>query len=116
MSEVMLKTHLICTKVNDEYFVKWCGKMKDARPLLKNDLPIFILVGANGRMELNTIDIKQIEQCAKNLSHPRGRESFTSDCARIYLLEEDETERLMGKVFHNHVKQYQQMFDKFEYI
>lgn len=116
MQEVMLKTHLICSDVHEEYFVKWCGKLMDAQPLLKNDLPIFIVVGSDGRMELNTIDIKMIEKCAKSLSHPRGREAITSDCARIYLLEEDGSERLMGKVFHNHVKQYQQMFDKFEYI
>ena len=116
MSTVMLKTHLICTDVHDEYFVKWCGKLKDAKPLLKNGLPIFIIVGADGRMELNTIDIKEIERCAKNLCHPRGRESITSDCARIYLLEEDDNERLMGKVFQTHVKQYQQMYDKFECI
>ena len=116
MSEVMLKTHLIVSDVHEEYFIKWCGKLVDARPLLKNDLPIFILVGSDGRMELNTIDIKMIEHCAKSLSHPRGKEAITSDCTRIYLLEEDGNERLMGKVFHNHVKQYQQMFDKFEYI
>ena len=116
MQEVMLKTHLICSDVHEEYFVKWCGKLMDAQPLLKNDLPIFIVVGSNGRMELNTIDIKMIEKCAKSLCHPRGREAITSDCARIYLLEEDGNERLMGKVFHNHVKQYQQMFDRFEYI
>ena len=116
MSEVMLKTHLICTKVSDEYFVKWCGKMKDARPLLKNGLPVFIIVANGGRMELNTIDIKAIEKCAKSLCRPRGRAAVTTDCARIYLLEEDENEVLMGKVFHNHVKQYQQMFDRFEYV
>ena len=116
MQEVMLKTHLICTGLTDEYFVKWCGKLTEVKPFLKNDLPIFVVVGTDGRMELNTIDIKTIERCAKSLCHPRGRESITSDCARIYLLEEDGNEKLMGKVFHNHVKQYQQMYDKFEYI
>lgn len=116
MSVVSLKTHLICTGVNEEYFVKWCGKLIDTRPRLKNGLPIFIVVGTDGRVELNTIDIATIEKCAKYMSHPRGRESFTSDCARIYLLEENDNERLMGKVFHNHIKKYQQMFDKFESI
>lgn len=116
MQEVMLKTHLIVSDVHEEYFVKWCGKLIDVNPLLKNDLPIFVIVGSDGRMEVNSIDIKTIEKCAKSLSHPRGREAITSDCARIYILEEDGNERLMGKVFHNHVKQYQQMFDRFEYI
>ena len=116
MSEVMLKTHLICTDVHEEYSIKWCGKLLDVKPLIKNGLPIFIVVGSDGRMELNTLDVKMIEKCAKSLSHPRGRESITSDSVRIYIVEEDGTETLMGKVFHNHVRQYQQMFDRFEYI
>jgi len=116
MQEVMLKTHLFCAGVTEEYSVKWCGKLANVTPSLKNDLPIFIIVGSEGRIELNTIDIKLIERCAKNLSHPRGKESFTTDCARIYILDEHENEVLMGKVFHNHIKQYKQMFDRFEYI
>ena len=116
MSEVMLKTHLITTDVHEEYFVKWCGKLANVKPMLKNDMPIFIIVAGGGRMELNTIDIKAIEKCAKSLCRPRGTESITTDCARIYILEEDESETLIGKVFHNHVKKYQQMFDRFEYI
>jgi len=116
MQEVMLKTHLIVSDVHEEYFVKWCGKLVDVEPQLKNGMPIFVIVGSDGRIELNTIDIKTIERCAKSLSHPRGKEAITSDCTRIYILEENGAETLMGKVFHNHVKQYQQMFDKFEYI
>jgi len=116
MSEVMLKTHLIVSDVHEEYFVKWCGKMTNVKPALKNDLPIFIIIGTDGRMELNCIDIQMIERCAKKLCHPHGKEAITSDCARIYILEEDGSETLMGKVFHNHVKQYQQMFDRFECI
>ena len=116
MSTVSLKTHLICTGIKEEYYVKWCGRLIDARPQLKNGLPIFIIIGTDGRIELNTIDIPTIEKCAKHLCHPRGRAAITSDCARIYLLEEDGSERLMGKVFQNHIKQYQQMYDKFEYI
>ena len=116
MREVALKTHLICTGVHEEYFVKWCGKIKDVKPCLKNGLPIFIIVSSEGRMELNTIDIRFIEDCAKNFTHPRGRESITSDIARIYILEEDDRETLMSKVFHTHIKQYQQMYDKFEQV
>lgn len=116
MQEVMLKTHLFCAEVHEEYFVKWCGKLANVKPQLRNELPIFIVVGTDGRMELNTIDIKTIERCAKSLCHPHGRESLTTDCARIYILEENGAETLMGKVFHNHIKQYKQMFDKFEYF
>lgn len=116
MSEIMLKTHLIVSDIHEEYFIKWCGKISDVKPYLKNNLPVFVLAGTDGRMELNTIDIKMIERCAKSLSHPRGRQAITTDCVNIYIVEEDGTETLMGKVFHNHVKQYQQMFDRFEYI
>ena len=116
MGEIKLKTLLIVSDVHEEYFVKWCGKLIDAKPLIKNDLPVFVIVGSDGRMEINTIDIKMIERCAKSLSHPRGKQAITSDCVRIYLVEEDGNEKLMGRVFHNHVKQYQQMFDRFEYI
>ena len=114
--EVKLKTHLIITDMHDEYFVKWCGKLLDAKPLLKNDLPVFVVVGSRGRIELNTIDIKLIEECAKRMSHPRGREAFTTDSVRIYLQEEDGNEKLMGKVFHNHIKKFSPMYDPFEKI
>ena len=114
--EVKLKTHLIITDINDEYSVKWCGKLIDTKPLLKNGLPVFIIVGSCGRIELNTIDIELIERCAKRLSHPRGKAAFTTDSTRIYLQEEDETEKLMGIVLHNRIKKYKPMYDPFEKI
>lgn len=116
MSEVKLKTHLIVSDVHDEYIVKWCGKIIDTKPLIKNGLPVFVIVSSEDRLELNTIDIKYIEQCAKKACHPRGRASFTSDTSYIYIVEEDGKETLMGKVIDNHIKQYQQMYDKFETI
>ena len=114
MQEVMLKTHLIVTDVYEEYFVDWCGKIADAKPLFKNNMPVFIIIGSQGRMEINTIDIKRIEENAKRLTYPRGRQAVTTDVARIYLKEEDGNEKFMGKVVHNHVKQYQQMYDRFD--
>lgn len=116
MAIVNLKTHLIISDMHEEYFVKWIGKLMDTKPLIKNGFPVFVIVGSNGRIELNTLDIELIEKTAKRLTHPRGREAFTTDCARIYIVEEDETEKLMGKVIHNHIKQYQQMFDKFKTV
>lgn len=111
MQEVMVKTHLIVTDVHEEYFVHWFGKLANTKPLLKNNLPVFIIIGSESRMELNTIDIKRIEECAKRLTHPRGRQAVTTDTARIYIKEEDGKEIYMGRVIHNHVKQYQQMYD-----
>lgn len=112
MKEVALKTHLIITDIQDEYSIEWCGKFKDAKPMIKNDLPVFIVVGSEGRFELNCLDMKFIEDCAKSAAKPKGRESFTSDQAYIYLLEEDENETLIGIVTHSRIKKYAPMFDK----
>ncbi len=115
MQEIMLKTHLIVTDVHEEYFIDWCGKISDTKPLFKNNMPIFIIIGSENRMELNTINFKQIEESAKRLTHPKGRQAITTDIARIYIKEEDGKETFLGKVIHKHVKQYQQMFDPFKY-
>lgn len=114
METVMLKTHLIVSDVHEEYYVKWLDSIANAKPMFKNNLPIFVVVGTDSRMELNTLDIKRIEDCAKRLTHPHGREAVTTAVARIYIKEEGGHEKFIGKVIHNHVKQYQQMYDKFE--
>ena len=116
MQEVMIKTHLIVTDVHEEYFVDWCGKIANTKPLFKNNMPIFVIIGSEGRIEMNTIDIKSIEESAKKLTHPRGRQAITTDIARIYIKEENGNEKLIGRVIHNHVKKYQQMYDPFNKI
>lgn len=116
MEEVMLKTHLIVTDVHEEYFVKWCGSIINTKPLFKNNMPIFIIISSNGRIEINSADIKRIEESAKKITYPRGRQAVTTDVAHIYIKEEDGKETFIGKVIHNHVKQYQQMFDSFKKI
>ena len=114
MQEVMLKTHLIVTDVHEEYHIDWCGKIAETKPLFKNNMPIFIIISSNSRVELNTIDFSQIEKVAKTITNPRGRQAITTDIARIYIKEIDGKETFLGRVIHNHVKQYQQMYDKFE--
>lgn len=116
MQEVMLKTHLIVTDVHEEYTVKWSGSIANSRPIFKNNMPVFIIISSESRIELNTIDIKRIEECAKKITRPHGRQAITTDVAYIYIKEEDGNEKLIGRVIHNHVKQYQQMFDSFERI
>lgn len=116
MQEVKLKTHLIVTDVHEEYSIKWCNSIANTKPLFKNDKLVFIIIGSKERMELNTIDIKMVEENAKRLTHPRGRKAVTTDTAYIYLKEENGHEALIGKVIHNHVKKYQQMYDRFEKI
>ena len=49
MQEVMIKTHLIVTDVHEEYHIDWCGKIADAKPLFKNDMPVFIIISSKGR-------------------------------------------------------------------
>lgn len=116
MAEVAVKTHLIIQDIHEEYHIKWCGKIAETKPKFKNGKPIFIVVGGNGRSELNTVDMKQIERCAKLMTAPKGRQAITTDTARIFLKEEDGNEKLMGVLTHNHVKTFAPMFDKIEYI
>ena len=116
MSGVMLKTHLIVSDVHEEYCIDWCGSIANAKPVFKNNMPIFILISSEERRELNTIDIKKIEEVAKKITRPRGRQAVTTDITRIYIKEEGGKQKLLGKVTHNHVKEYQQMYDRFEEI
>jgi hypothetical protein len=116
MSEVMLKTHLIVTDVHEEYKVKWCGSIAHCKPMVKNFAPIFVIVSSVSRIEMNTTDIKRVEEVAKKVTRPRGRQAVTTDVAWIYILEEDGKQKLLGTVTHNHVKQYQQMYDRFEKV
>lgn len=116
MQEVMLKTHLIVTDVHEEYIVNWCGKIANTKPLFKNNRPIFVIKSSGTRIEVNTSNMKHLEHCAKLITNPRGRQAITTDVARIYIKEENGKETLIGKVTHNHVRQYQQMYDKFDKI
>ena len=115
MQEVLVKTHLIITDIHDEYHMNWCGKITNAKPLLKNGLPIFIIIGSRGRMELNTIDTNQLERNAKLLTQPKGRQAVSIDTSRIYIKEIDGNEMLLGVLTHKNVKTFAPMFDKVGY-
>ena len=115
MEEVRIKSHLIVTDVHEEYNVNWCGRILDSNPLFENDKPIFVIIGGKGRMELNTTDMKRVENCAKVCTRPRGRSAITTDTARIFIKEVDGNEKLVGIVTHNHVKTYAPMYDKVGY-
>lgn len=109
--EVMMKTHLIVTKVENDYHIKWLKRVIDTKPMFKNNKPIFVIVGGNGRMELNTTDMKYVEKCARKMTLPKGRTAFTSDTARIYIKEAEDKEELLGVLTHNKVKTFAPMFD-----
>ena len=115
MDEVLVKTHLIVTDTHEEYSIKWLDKIIDTKPKFENGKPIFVVIGGNGRMELNTTDMIRVENCAKLCTKPRGRSAVTTDIARIYIVEEDDNEKLLGILTHNHVKQYAPMYDKIYY-
>ena len=112
MEEVLIKSHLIVKNVHEEYSVRWVGKILDTKPKFKNNKPIFVIVGGKGRMELNTTDMARIEKCAKLCTKPHGREAVTTDTARIFIIEEDGNEKLLGILTHNHVKTYAPMYDR----
>lgn len=116
MKEVRVKTHLIITDIHEEYYIDWCGSIVDAKPFFKNNMPVFIIISNESRIELNTTNIKEIEECAKKITKPHGRQAITTDVARIYIKEENGNQKLLGKVFHNHVKQYAPMYDKVGWI
>lgn len=112
MHEVKVKTHLIITDTHEEYHMNWCGKILDSKPLLNDvGLPTFIIVGSNGRVEMSTVDMAELENCAKRLTQPRGREAICSDSSYIYLKEQN-GQRLMGILFHKRVKTFAPMYDR----
>lgn len=115
IENVMIKTHLIITDIHNEYSIKWCGTIIDTKPELKNGMPIFAIVGSESRVELNTLDMKQIENCAKRLTNPRGRAAVTTDKAYIYIKEIGDKETCIGIVTHKKVKKYAPMFDPVGY-
>ena len=116
MQEIMVKTHLIITDIHDEYHMKWCGKINEANPLLQDGLPLFIIIGTGGRIELNTIDMKRIEHAAKLLTRPKGRSSVSTDTSRIYIKEVDGNDFLLGVMTHKNIKTFAPMRDKVRYI
>ena len=112
MQEISIKTHLIITDIHDEYHMNWCGKIMDAKPLLVNGLPLIVIIGTRGRIELNTIDMKWIEHNAKILTRPKGRSAVSTDTAHIYIKEIDGNEMLLGVMTHKNIKTFAPMFDK----
>jgi hypothetical protein len=115
MQEVLVKTHLIITDIHNEYHMNWCGKLIDAKPVLKNGLPVFVIVGSRGRIELNTIDMDQLEKTAKLLTQPKGRSAVSTDKARIFIKEVDGNEMLIGVLTHDNIKTFAPMYDKVGY-
>ena len=115
MNEMMVKTHLIITDTHEEYYVKWCGNIGDSKPKLKDNKPIFVIASKIGKVELNTVDTKFLEKIAKRMTVPKGKSGVTTDVARIYIKQIDNSEKLVGIVIHDHIKQFAPMYDRVYY-
>ena len=106
------KPHFIVVDTKDDYCVNWCGKIVDAKPVIKDGKPIIVIIGSQRRLELNTIDLKYVEKCAKRMTCPKGRQAVTFDSARIYVKEESGNEMLLGVVSHTHTKTFAPIYGK----
>lgn len=111
--QIVEKTKFIVLDTQDDFYTKWCGRIIDSNPVLKNDKPIFIIISGRCRLELNTTDINYVEKMARKATCPKGRQAVTSDSARIYIKEED-NEMLLGVVFHTRIKNFAPVFEKEE--
>ena len=115
MNEVAVKTHLIITDIHEEYHIKWCGSVKDTKPIIENGKPIFVIRSKLGCVELNTTDTKHLEDTAKRMTSPKGRSAITTDTASIYIKQVDGTEKVLGILTHDHIKHFAPMYDKVYY-
>ena len=116
MTEVALKTHLIITDIRDEYHMNWCGKIGDIQPAFtEKGLLLFAIVGSDRRVSINTLNMSELERCAKKLTSPKGRTAITKDTARIYILDKDYKEHLIGVLDHKRIKSFAPMYDKIGY-
>lgn len=109
---MLVKTHLITTDQWDEYEVKWIGRLIDANPELTDGLPTFVIASGKGRIEMKTVNLKQIEKQAKKHTYPRGRGKETEDKSFIYIKEVGGNEKLVGVVVHKHFRKYSPMYDE----
>lgn len=110
---MLVKTHLIVTDQYDNYTVKWTGRIKDCNvELNKDNLPVFVILSKNKRIEMPTLDIAAVEKTAKRISEPRGRGALTTDKVFIYVKEHGGEEKLLGSVVHDHIRKYAPMFDE----
>ena len=113
MQETLVKTHLIIKDIHNEYHMNWCGKIAETQPVINEDgLPTFIIIGSQSRLEINTISMKRLEECAKKLTHPKGRSAVSVDSAYIYILEKNGNEKLLGVLTHKRIKTFAPMYDK----
>lgn len=107
-----VKTHLIVTDQYDDIVVKWVKYLRDTKPIFdRNGYPIFIVIGQNGRTEMHTFNLNEVEQIAKRILCAKGRASVTYDQSRIYIKTKSD-EELIGVVTLTHTRKYAPMYDE----
>ena len=104
--EEEIKPQLRVKSVDNDFTIKWVGKITDAKPQIRNGKPIFAVAGGGGRIELNTTDMTRVQRAARMCTQPKGRGAFASDYARIYVIQEDDSEKLLGVVTHYRTKTF----------
>jgi hypothetical protein len=110
--KMLVKTHLITIGQSDEYGIRYTEKIANTKPVLnKRGLPTFILISNKGRMEVETLNMKFLEDTAKKFANPRGRGAVTRDKTRVYIKEKD-CEKLMMIVEKTHIRKYAPMYDE----
>ena len=62
MNKILVKTHLIITDIHEEYHIKWCGNIINTKPKIENGKPIFIIRSKEGSIEVNTTNMKYLEE------------------------------------------------------
>lgn len=109
---MLMKTHLIVKDQYDEFKTRWLKRILDTNPKLNEQgLPVFAIISSQGRMEMSTLDMTQLERQAKKFTYPRGRGARTTDKGYIYI-KEDKDEVLIGVVEHVHIRKYAPMYDE----
>ena len=105
--ELMTKPHFICIGIENDYQMKWTQKIIDTQPVFdEQNRPLFIIVSSTARLEVNTLDMKYLEKCAKRLTYPKGRSAYSTDKAWIYIKETNNKETLIGVLIHNRIKKF----------
>ena len=100
-------TRFICIDSRDEYSIKWHRKIIDTNPIFdRNGKLSFAIIGSQNRMEINTLDMKYLEKCAKLMTRPKGRSAISTDKAYIYIKEINGTETMLGVLTHNRIKTF----------
>lgn len=103
----VVNTRFICIDSQDEYYINWHKKIIDTNPIFdKNGKLSFVIIGSQSRMEINTLDIKYLEKCAKLLTCPKGRSAVSTDKAYIYIKEIGGKETMIGVLIHNRIKTF----------